>query len=73
MTSELPFNALTSVTETVTAALEDAAVLVFQVQHADRPGADHAARDEGAAADHQRIDRVAIVRQRARSGTEPKD
>ena len=40
-----------------------AAMLVFQIEHADRATADHATGDEGAARDDQRIQRVPIGRQ----------
>lgn len=43
-----------------------AAMLVFQVEHRDRPRAHHAARDEGRARHHQRIERIAVGRQGVR-------
>ena len=43
-----------------------AAMLVFQVQHADRAGAHHATGNEGRARDHQRVQRIAIGRKRVR-------
>jgi len=41
-------------------------MLVFQIEHANRAGLHHAARDKGAARNHQRIKRVAIGRKRVR-------
>ena len=41
-------------------------MLVFEVQHADRPGAHDAARNEGAARDDQRVERIAIGRKGVR-------
>ena len=43
-----------------------AAMLVFQIEHADRTGPHHAAGNEGAARNDQRVERVAIGRKRVR-------